>query len=508
MHRLLKSWGLVGKVIAATTDAESNVIKTFLSDKNIMHFTCLAHAFHNSMNDALVAAEPIQEIVSKCRSLATLICSSYKHKERLAKFALENGHGRGELLMGSTTRWDSTCTMLRCFITLRTALTKLKDTMYRENDPVYNKAPWLQDNEWDVLEVLVECLQLFKRIAMTISTSPHDSTLEAISYSEHQIPMHFDNRGGMADEVDDDDDTECVDGSDIEDSDIEYDEALEEDGDEGNGNSSNGRSGNNTEDVQALHCGLAADTVEIIWLILRLVEDLKNDLPVPEGVTLDITYKQAFDRLLNTLAEKIEERIKINSKVVTMTFLHPAHVNLLPVPKHLREKRDKTKNVRRSWEHVLWEECRKVSSNQECASVTNTQHSQFYRQQPMDRIEKIKERKKDVEYDAFKDKVEPPSGIAEEILRYRRTAGYDSIQHPGDIEPLSWWAAHKQDFPILARVARRLLSIVASSVASERLFSQAEVLIAKRRSRLSDKTINAMVVAQFASKMSCRGFNQ
>ena len=51
--------------------------------------------------------------------------------------------------------------------------------------------------------------------------------------------------------------------------------------------------------------------------------------------------------------------------------------------------------------------------------------------------------------------------------------------------PLQWWQSHTSMFPIVAEVVRRMLSIPATSVASERLFSKAGDVIPKKRNQLS-----------------------
>jgi hypothetical protein len=50
--------------------------------------------------------------------------------------------------------------------------------------------------------------------------------------------------------------------------------------------------------------------------------------------------------------------------------------------------------------------------------------------------------------------------------------------------PLKWWKEHRQEFPRLAALARRVLCIPASSAPSERLFSHAGLTIANDRARL------------------------
>jgi len=50
--------------------------------------------------------------------------------------------------------------------------------------------------------------------------------------------------------------------------------------------------------------------------------------------------------------------------------------------------------------------------------------------------------------------------------------------------PLDWWRLHQHKFPLVAALARRLLSIPATSAPSERLFSDAGITIANDRASL------------------------
>lgn len=59
--------------------------------------------------------------------------------------------------------------------------------------------------------------------------------------------------------------------------------------------------------------------------------------------------------------------------------------------------------------------------------------------------------------------------------------------------PFSWWAANGSRFPQLARVARKFLAIPASSVASERVFSTAGLVVNTRRSALKPEHVEQLV---------------
>ena len=60
-------------------------------------------------------------------------------------------------------------------------------------------------------------------------------------------------------------------------------------------------------------------------------------------------------------------------------------------------------------------------------------------------------------------------------------------------DALGWWRKNEYRFPIVARLAKRYLAIKATSVPSESLFSNAGMLITKKRASLGDKTISDLM---------------
>lgn len=61
-----------------------------------------------------------------------------------------------------------------------------------------------------------------------------------------------------------------------------------------------------------------------------------------------------------------------------------------------------------------------------------------------------------------------------------------------EVDPLKWWQTHQEMFPNLSILAKKYLSVNASSVNSERLFSIAGHIVTKRRSSLKPETVNKM----------------
>lgn len=62
-----------------------------------------------------------------------------------------------------------------------------------------------------------------------------------------------------------------------------------------------------------------------------------------------------------------------------------------------------------------------------------------------------------------------------------------------DTDILQWWRTHSSELPILSLMARDLLSIPATSVPAERLFSRAALTIRKHRNRLNNESARCLL---------------
>lgn len=59
--------------------------------------------------------------------------------------------------------------------------------------------------------------------------------------------------------------------------------------------------------------------------------------------------------------------------------------------------------------------------------------------------------------------------------------------------PLSWWKSREKMYPHLAKIAKKVLCVPATSVPSERIFSKAGQLISDRRSRLKPSNVETIL---------------
>ena len=60
-------------------------------------------------------------------------------------------------------------------------------------------------------------------------------------------------------------------------------------------------------------------------------------------------------------------------------------------------------------------------------------------------------------------------------------------------KPLEWWRTHHRSYPRLAKMAQKYLSIVATSVPSERLFSIAGIIVSAKRAALDPENVETLL---------------
>ena len=63
-------------------------------------------------------------------------------------------------------------------------------------------------------------------------------------------------------------------------------------------------------------------------------------------------------------------------------------------------------------------------------------------------------------------------------------------------DPLAWWKTHQHMFPHLAELAKLFLGIQATSAPTERVFSQASLILREKRNRLDPKLAGALILVK------------
>jgi hypothetical protein len=80
--------------------------------------------------------------------------------------------------------------------------------------------------------------------------------------------------------------------------------------------------------------------------------------------------------------------------------------------------------------------------------------------------------------------------LTNEIQHYLNLPELPALE---EYDPFAWWATNKAQYPVLHKIAMKYLSIPATSVPSERLFSDANNLVTPQRTRLSSSIINQLM---------------
>ena len=81
-----------------------------------------------------------------------------------------------------------------------------------------------------------------------------------------------------------------------------------------------------------------------------------------------------------------------------------------------------------------------------------------------------------------------PADSSEEIDKY-----LEMNEECKETNPLEWWKLHEKRFPTLATIARKYLGICATSVPSERLFSDVGNNITNKRINLDSNLVEKML---------------
>ena len=105
-------------------------------------------------------------------------------------------------------------------------------------------------------------------------------------------------------------------------------------------------------------------------------------------------------------------------------------------------------------------------------------------------------RENDPLYEACRDEekaTDPMVGAEEKPPILMEWEAFSKVKVPKDTDVLCWWKQNEFRFPLLSTAARAVLSVPASSAASERVFSEAGNIVTPLRSRLDPTNVARLV---------------
>jgi len=79
-----------------------------------------------------------------------------------------------------------------------------------------------------------------------------------------------------------------------------------------------------------------------------------------------------------------------------------------------------------------------------------------------------------------------------ELQRYLSNVITDEYDENGHLDPLKWWQLNSVHYPCVSVLARKYLSILATSVPSERAFSLTGHIVNEKRASLLPDTVNIL----------------
>ena len=113
----------------------------------------------------------------------------------------------------------------------------------------------------------------------------------------------------------------------------------------------------------------------------------------------------------------------------------------------------------------------------------------------------IEEARKYTKHVEARESAQEDSNFLSNIFKKRKISNFDSEireyleedLEDGDSDPLIYWQLKQEIYPSLATMAKKHLSVPATSTPSERVFSKGRLLISHIRNRLTDKKIQAVL---------------
>jgi hypothetical protein len=454
----IAKWELENKVVGITTDNGSNMvssIKLLSESLNVERIACAAHTIQLSVKKALEINNEIKALVLRARRLI-LFFKTPKQWERLENIQKKLNYTQIlKPILDVKTRWNSTYMAWNRLIYLKNAILDLIKDMEIDNDRDVKydfkrlKKILLSNDEWSLIEELLLILKDFNDITSTLSGNSY-ATLSLV----YPIMSHLINKIELQLQLHEEDE--------------DYIELLDEFVSSPNSNEiildfSNdyGIEDSNIDEV----------TEEIDDLFMHADENEEGEIEILEEengerlkkkikISKPIRTYGLKNKMLNALYNSLIKYWSVVTPQIGLlsSVLDPRFKSL----KFALNHREITCKIL-SEELGLMKEKSSEHLKRSTVVIQKTSHNTIF--------------------DELLDSTQAMND--NELERY-----LNIINVAGNIDPLVWWKERKNDLPNLAILASKYLCLSATSVPSERLFSDVGNHITNKRNRLSSKTVS------------------
>lgn len=451
LYNAINKWNLQYRVTSITTDNGSNMISA-ISILNTMHgysntkrLPCTAHTLQLVVGKGLL---PIEIMVARARRLIQFF-NTQKQIEYLEKVQKKLGYTEIlHLVQDVSTRWNSTYSAWNRLFFLKDAIIQMQTDLCtsinrdEKKDGIKLKKMALTDEEWDLMDSLIDLLMPFEEITRELSGGTYVTLSKIIPVIKEFI---FDYAPNSLPELED-----------INDNNLEL--YLEE------------------EELQPID----SDDDTTISNYTKKKINIKNPLNT-EG---------ALDNVKNKIYNALIYYWNIPSNLGYMASLLDPRYKDLDFIEDEDEKNNLYQQLRDEYEALnshnpisnfelsdiystsnFEPDIYSTSSQQETSNITRS-HKEYMQQ----RKSKGKKKKN------FN--LSSKSNESDEVLHY---LSFPSAL--GGENPLEWWKTHENIFPKLSKLAKKYLAVPGTSVSSERLFSDAGNLINTNRVRMDPELV-------------------
>ena len=422
---------------------------------NIERISCAAHTLQLCVKKALNCDDKIKALVLRARKLV-LFFNSPKQLEALFNVQerlREDYPTNLKPIHDVATRWNSTYNSWVRLLALKKAIIILQSHMVLDNDPETRKSgrklqkSLLTESEWELIKELIEILKQIDLVTTTLSGRDFVTlslVVPLISFLKKrflELMTYY-----MNDENYDDDDE--FENENIEP--IDSNELLEESGEE------------------ATLLEMEEDEIEL------LEEDNGERRRKKFNISVPVETRGLFEKVISTMYNSLNNYWSTPSSLAAFASTLDPRFKAL---KFLSDReREEIKNSLKDEYNLLiqqqQEEEQQISSSIQSRSVRLPLRTSIGGQS-------------NFFDDLFDNLQEPEQGEFEKYFNLPVASR--------SVDPFLWWNERKNELPIMSKLARKYLCMSATSVPSERLFSDVGNHITPHRNRLSPSFVSKLI---------------